>query len=73
MSDRPRRVGARVLISCWVIAIVVGFLASLDMSVLAFRQGTMTSAFVFGAIAVGCAGIGYRTYAAREMLRSYFK
>jgi hypothetical protein len=73
MSNPPRYLGARVLLSCWVIAIIVGFLASLDMAFLAFRHGTMTSALVFSAIAIGCAGLGYRTYAAREMLRSYFE
>ena len=73
MTDRLRNLGARVLISCWVIVIIVGFLASLDVSFLAFRHGTMTSGLVFGAIALGCAVLCYRTFASRDLLRSYFK
>jgi predicted permease len=68
MSDRTLE--ARLLILCWVIAIVVGFFASFVMSVMAFRGGTPTNGVILGAIAVGCAILCYRTYAARDDLRS---
>ena len=43
MSDRPSGIGARLLILCWLIAIIGGFFASLVMSLLAFRDGTTMS------------------------------
>ena len=46
MSDRSSGIGARLLILCWLIAIIGGFFASLVMSLLAFRDGTMMSAIV---------------------------
>ena len=70
MSDRSRNLGARLLISCWLIVIVGGFFASLVMSILAFKNDTMTSGLVFGAIAIGCALLCYRTYVSRDELRS---
>jgi len=73
MSDRPRNLGARLLISCWLIAIVAGFFVSVVMSIMAFRNDVMTSGVVFGAIAIGCAMLCYRTYASRDELRSNFK
>jgi hypothetical protein len=65
-----RTLGARLLILCWVVAIVVGFFASFVMSVMAFRDGTLTNGVILGAIAIGCAILCYRTYAARDDLRS---
>jgi hypothetical protein len=56
MSERSREVGARLLILCWVIAIFGGFLASLVMSVQAFRDGNTV--------------LCYRTYVARDQLRT---
>jgi hypothetical protein len=47
MSDRSRNIGARLLILCWVIAIVGGFFASLVMSIQAFRDGNTTSGMVY--------------------------
>ena len=73
MSDTPRSLGARLLILCWTIVIVVGFLASLVMSIMAFRNDTMASGLTFGAIAIGCAVLCYRTYAARDDLLSDWK
>jgi hypothetical protein len=73
MSDRPRSLGARLLILCWLIAIVVGFFASLVMSIMAFRNDTTTRGLTFGAIAIGCALLCYRTYAARNDLLSNWK
>jgi hypothetical protein len=73
MSGRPRSLGARLLILCWLIAIVVGFFASLVMSIMAFRNDTTTSGVTFGAIAIGCALLCYRTYAARDDLLSDWK
>jgi hypothetical protein len=72
MSDRPRSLAARLLILCWVIAIVVGFFASLVMSIMAFRNDA-ASGLVLGAIAIGCAVLCHRTYAAREDLLSDWK
>jgi hypothetical protein len=66
MSDRGRRLGAQLLILCWMIAIVVGFFVSLVMSIIAFRNDTPTSGVTLGGIAIGCAILCYRTYAARE-------
>jgi hypothetical protein len=73
MSDGPRSLGARLLILCWLIVIVVGFFAGLVMSIMAFRDGTTTSGVTFGAIAIGCAVLCYRTYAARDDLLSDWK
>jgi hypothetical protein len=73
MSNRSRSPGARLLILCWVIAIVFGFFASLVMSIMAFRNDTTTSGVTFGAIAIGCALLCYRTYVAREDLLSDWK
>jgi hypothetical protein len=73
MSDRPRKLGARLLISCWLIVIVAGFFVSVVMSIMAFRDGAMTSGLVFGAIAIGCAALCHRTYVSRDELRSNFK
>src|SRR5918993_3627742 len=69
MSDRSRNIGARLLILCWVIAIVGGFFASLVISIQAFRDGNTTSGMVLGAIAIGCAVLCHRTYVARDQLR----
>jgi len=66
MSDRGRGLVARLLILCWIIAIVAGFFASLVMSIMAFRNDTPTSGVTLGGIAIGCAILCYRTYAARE-------
>ena len=73
MSNTPRSLGARLLILCWLIAIVVGFFASLVMSIMAFRNDTTMSGVTFGAIAIGCALLCYRTYAARDDLLSVWK
>ena len=70
MNDRRRKLGANLLVLCWLIAIVGGFFASLVMSILAFRDGTTTSGMVFGAIAIGCAALCYRTYVSRDELRT---
>jgi hypothetical protein len=70
MNDRRRTLGARILISCWLLAIVGGFLASLVLSIQAFRDGNTTSGMVLGAIAFGCALLCYRTYVARDQLRT---
>jgi len=70
MNDRRRTLGARVLISCWLVAIVGGFFASLVLSIQAFREGSTTSGMVLGAIAIGCAVLCYRTYVARDQLRT---
>ena len=66
MSD----IGARLLILCWLIAIIGGLFASLVMSLLAFRDGTTMSGIVLGAIAIGCAALCYRTYVSRDDLRT---
>ena len=50
MSDRSGNIGARLLILCWVIAIVGGFFVSLVMSVQAFRDGNTTSGIVLGGL-----------------------
>jgi hypothetical protein len=73
MSDRGRSLIARLIILCWMIAIVVGFFASLVMSIMAFRNDTPTSGVTLGGIAIGCAVLCYRTYAAREDLLSDWK
>ena len=73
MSNRPGSLGARLLILGWLIVIVVGFFTSLVMSIMAFRNGTTTSGVTLGAIAVGCAVLCYRTYAARNDLLSNWK
>jgi hypothetical protein len=73
MSDTPRSLGARLLILCWVIAIVVGFFVSSVMSIMAFQNDTTTSGVTFGVIAIGCALLCYRTYASREDLLSDWK
>jgi hypothetical protein len=73
MSDGPRSLGSRLLILCWVIAIVGGFFTSLIMSVISFRNDSTTSAVTLGAIAIGCAVLCYRTYAARDDLLSDWK
>jgi hypothetical protein len=70
MNDRSRNMGARLLILCWLIANVGGFVASLVMSILAFRDGTTMSGIVLGAIAIGCAALCYRTYVSRDDLRT---
>jgi hypothetical protein len=70
MNDRRRTLGARILILCWLLAIVGGFLASLVLSIQAFRDGNTTSGIVLGAIAIGCALLCYRTYVARDQLRT---
>jgi hypothetical protein len=70
MSERSREVGARLLILCWVIVIFGGCLASLVMSIQAFRDGNTTSGSVLGAIAIGCAVLCYRTYVSRDQLRT---
>jgi hypothetical protein len=69
MSDRQRNLGARLLISCWLIAIAVGFFMSVVLSITAFRNAAMSSGLVFGAIAIGCAVLCYRTYVSRDELR----
>jgi hypothetical protein len=69
MNDRSSNIGARLLILCWLIAIVGGFAASLVMSILAFRDGATMSGIVLGAIAIGCAELCHRTYASRDELR----
>jgi hypothetical protein len=66
MNDRRRALGARFLILCWLLAIVGGFFASLVMSIQAFKDGTTASGIVFGAIAIGCAALCYRTYISRD-------
>ena len=73
MSDRGRSLGAKLLILCWVIAIVGGSFAGLVMSIMAFRSGATTSGVILGGIAIGCAVLCYRTYAAREDLLSEWK
>ena len=73
MSDTPRSLAARLLILCWVITIVVGFFASLVLSIRAFRDDATTSGLVLGAIAIGCAVLCHRTYVAREDLLSDWK
>jgi CHASE2 domain-containing sensor protein len=73
MSDPSRNLGARVLISIWLIAIVSGFFVSVVMSIMAFRNDAMTSGLVFGAIAIGCALLCYQTFVSRDELRSNFK
>jgi hypothetical protein len=73
MSDRTRNLGARLLISCWLIAIVGGFFVSAFMSIMAFRNDAMTNGMVLGAIAIGCAVLCHRTYVSRDDLRSDFK
>ena len=70
MGDRSSGIGGRLLILCWLVAIVGGFLASLVMSILAFRDGTTMSGIVLGAIAIGCAALCYRTYVSRDDLRT---
>ncbi len=70
MNNQQRNLGARILILCWLIAIVGGFFTSLVMSILAFRDGTTTSGMVFAAIAIGCAALCYRTYVSRDELRT---
>ena len=70
MNDRRRTLGARILISCWLLAIVGGFFASLVLSIQAFRDGNTTSGMVLGANAIGCALLCYRTYVARDQLRT---
>ena len=70
MIDSSRNIGARLLILCWVIAIVGGFFAGLVMSIQAFRDGNTTSGMTLGAIAIGCAVLCYRTYVARDQLRT---
>ena len=62
-----------MLISIWLIAIVSGFFVSVVMSIMAFRNDAMTSGLVFGAIAIGCALLCYRTFVSRDELRSNFK
>jgi hypothetical protein len=73
MSDGPRSLGARLLILCWLAVIVVGFFASLVMSIMAFRDGATMSGVTLGGIAIGCAVLCYRTYAARDDLLSDWK
>ena len=73
MSNRPGSLGARLLILGWLIVIVVGFFISLVMSIMAFRNGTTTSGVTLGAIAIGCAVLCYRAYAARDDLLSNWK
>jgi ABC-type enterobactin transport system permease subunit len=73
MSDERRSLAAKALVSCWVIAIVAGFFASLFMSVMAFQNDTPTSGVTLGGIAIGCAILCYRTFAARENLLSDWK
>jgi ABC-type enterobactin transport system permease subunit len=70
MSDRSSGIGARLLILCWLIAIIGGFFVSLVMSLLAFRDGTTMSGIVLGAIAIGCAALCFRTYVSRDDLRT---
>ena len=70
MNDRRRTFGAWFLISCWLLAIVGGFFASLVLSIQAFRDGNTTSGMVLGAIAIGCALLCYLTYVARDQLRT---
>ena len=64
MSNRTRSLGARLLILSWLIVIVVGFFTSLVMSLVALDGERVT----LGAIAIGCALLCYRTYAARDDL-----
>ena len=73
MSNGPRSLGARLLILSWLIVIVVGFFTSLVMSLMAFRNGSTASGVTLGAIAIGCALLCYRTYAARDDLLSSWK
>jgi ABC-type enterobactin transport system permease subunit len=70
MNNQQRNLGARILILCWLIAIVGGFFTSLVMSIQAFRDGNTTSGMVLGAIAIGCAVLCYRTYVARDQLQT---
>ena len=67
MGDRSSGIGARLLILCWLVAIIGGFF-SLVLSILAFRDGTTMSGIVLGAIAIGCAALCYRTYVSRDDL-----
>jgi hypothetical protein len=69
VSDRLQNLGGRLLILCWLIAIIGGFFVSAVMSINALRSDTMPSALVFAVIAVGCAVLCYRTYASRDELR----
>jgi uncharacterized membrane protein YczE len=73
MSDRSRKLGARLLILCWLIVIVAGFFVGIVMSIIAFKNDSMASGLVFGAIAIGCAILCYRTYISRDELHSNFK
>jgi hypothetical protein len=70
MNARRRTLGARILISCWLLAIVGGFFASLILGIQALRDGNTTSGMVLGAIAIGCALLCYRTYVGRDQLRT---
>jgi CHASE2 domain-containing sensor protein len=56
-----------------LIAIVSGFFVSVVTGIMAFRNDAMTSGLVFGAIAIGCALLCYRTFVSRDELRSNFK
>jgi hypothetical protein len=69
MSDQ-RKLGALLLISFWLIVIVGGFFASAAMSFTAFTHAETTNGLVYGAIAIGCAILCYRTYRSRDDLRS---
>jgi hypothetical protein len=73
MSDQSRKLGALLLISIWLVVIVGGFFASAVMSLVAFTEGDSTNGLVYGAIAIGCAVLCYRTYVSRDELRSNFK
>ena len=73
MNDRPQNLGARLLIFFWLIVIVGGFFVGIVMSIIAFKNDSMASGLVFGAIAIGCAMLCYRTYVSRDELRSNVK
>ena len=73
MSDGGRSLGARLLVLCWVIAIVGGFFVSLVLSIMAFQNDSTASGVTLGGIAIGCAVLCYRTYAARDDLLSDWK
>jgi hypothetical protein len=73
MTDRPRSLGAAILLAWSLIVIVGGFFANLHMTMVALQHNAMVGAALFGVCAIGCAVLCYRTYMSRDELRSNLK
>jgi hypothetical protein len=73
VSDRPRSLGAVILLAWWLVVIVGGFIGNLYMAIVALQNDSVIGAALFGVFTIGCAVLCYRSYASRDELLSNLK